>query len=93
LVYDSEGYKGVDFVKVRPVDFKYTVNEIGDQLSMELRIKVLTSQHENIPFRVKVVLLDPNSGLPFQPDLSLLSEPVKVISKPEPLKKKTFEFT
>eukprot|EP01103_Thecamoeba_quadrilineata_P005312 TRINITY_DN15128_c0_g1_i1.p1 TRINITY_DN15128_c0_g1~~TRINITY_DN15128_c0_g1_i1.p1 ORF type:complete len:428 (-),score=94.10 TRINITY_DN15128_c0_g1_i1:33-1316(-) len=90
LLYDSEGpqEKFVDYVKVKPVDHKPTVNENGDQVTIELRIKVLTSQHENSFFRVKIFLLDPNTGMPFHPSLVVFSEPVKVISKPEQVKKK-----
>jgi hypothetical protein len=91
LLYDSEGptEKYVDYVKVKPVDHKATVNDIGDQVTIELRIKVLTSQHENSFFRVKIFLLDPTTGMPFHPSLIVLSEPVKVISKPEQVKKKS----
>jgi len=90
LLYDSDGptEKHVDFVKIKPVDHKPTVNETGDQVTIELRIKVLTSQHENSFFRVKISLLDPNTGLPYQPPLVCYSDPVKVISKPEQVKKK-----
>jgi hypothetical protein len=90
LLYDSDGptEKLVDFVKIKPVDHKPTVNETGDQVSIELRIKVLTSQHENSFFRVKISLLDPNTGMPFQPPLVCYTDPVKVISKPEQVKKK-----
>eukprot|EP01103_Thecamoeba_quadrilineata_P014624 TRINITY_DN439_c0_g1_i2.p1 TRINITY_DN439_c0_g1~~TRINITY_DN439_c0_g1_i2.p1 ORF type:complete len:414 (-),score=81.56 TRINITY_DN439_c0_g1_i2:37-1278(-) len=91
LLYDSDSQqeKFVDYVKVKPVDHKPTVNETGDQVTMELRIKVLTSQHENSFFRVKIFLLDPNTGTPFHPSLVVFSEPVKVISKPEQVKKRS----
>jgi hypothetical protein len=90
LLYDSDGptEKLVDYVKIKPVDHKPTVNETGDQVTIELRIKVLTSQHENSFFRVKISLLDPNTGMPYQPPLVCYSDPVKVISKPEQVKKK-----
>lgn len=48
LLYDTEGEKGVDFVKLKPIEYKCVPNESGDQVSVELRIKVLTSQHEDI---------------------------------------------
>jgi len=88
LLYDAEGEKYVDYVKVKPVKCKPTVNDAGNQVSFELRIKVLTSQHENSFFRVKIFILDPTTGHPFHPALAVMSEPVKVISKPEQLKKK-----
>jgi hypothetical protein len=49
LLYDTDGEKGVDFVKLKPIEYKCVPNEGGDQVSVELRIKVLTSQHEDIP--------------------------------------------
>lgn len=49
LLYDTDGEKGVDFVKLKPIEYKCIPNEAGDQVSVELRIKVLTSQHEGIP--------------------------------------------
>lgn len=89
LLYDTDVCeKGVDYVKVKPVEFKATVNEAGDQVSLECRIKVLTSHHENNFFRVKIILLDPTSGQSYHPALITYSEPVRVISKPEQLKKK-----
>jgi hypothetical protein len=48
LLYDTDGEKGVDFVKLKPIEYKCVPNEAGDQVSVELRIKVLTSQHEGI---------------------------------------------
>jgi hypothetical protein len=88
LLYDSpEPDKGVDYVKVKPIDFKPTVSENGDSIMAELRIKVLTSQHENSFFRVKIVALDPATGQQYHAALVTLSEPVKVISKPEQKKK------
>jgi len=91
LMYDSEDSesKDVDYVKAKPVEFKCTVSEGGDQLAVELRIKVLSSQHENSFFRVKVLALDPTTGIPISPFLMVISEPIKVISKPEQLKKKS----
>jgi len=60
LLYDTDGEKGVDFVKVKPIEFKSAPNEdSGDQCAVELRIKVLTSQHEDMfflrsEFKVKI---------------------------------------
>ena len=44
LIYDNEFLKPVSFVKTKPCDFKSTVNERGDQVSINAKIKVLTSQ-------------------------------------------------
>jgi len=87
LLYDTEGEKGVDFVKVKPIEYKCAPNETGDQVAMELRIKVLTSQHEDMFFKVRIQGLDPVTKQEI-PNLKVLTCPIKVISKPEQLKKR-----
>jgi len=91
LIYETDNTsseKEVDFVKVKPVEFKQTNNERADQTVLESRIKVLTSQHEDMFFRAKIVALDPKTGREFNPSVFCYSEPIKVISKPEQIKKK-----
>jgi len=83
LLYDTEGEKEVDFVKVKPLEFKTHLSERGEQCTMEARIKVLSSQHEDLFFRIKVIALDARTGQEFCPSLFVLSQPIKVISKPE----------
>ena len=58
LVYDNDCFKEVGFVKLKPIEFKAHVNERGDQATLELRPKVLTSQLEDMLFKVKIVALD-----------------------------------
>jgi hypothetical protein len=87
LLYDCDDLKDVDFVKVKPMDFKSTPSENGQQLQVELRIKVLTSQHEDMLFRVKIQGFHPLTREEL-PGLSVITPPIKVISKPEQLKKK-----
>merc|ERR1711988_524079 len=66
------------------------VNERGNQATLELRVRVLSSQHSGSLFRVKVALLNPTSGRLLHPSLAILTEPIKVVSKREqPSKKKT----
>jgi len=90
LIYetDSSSEKEVDFVKAKPVEFKQTNNDRADQTVLEARIKVLTSHHEDMFFRAKIVALDPKTGREFTPSIYCYSEPLKVISKPEQIKKK-----
>jgi hypothetical protein len=93
LVYDTDGpnEKEVDFVKSKPLEVKTSAGPgivPSDQLQMELKIKVLTSQHEDMFFRAKIVALDPLTGREFTPSIIAYSEPIKVISKPEQLKKR-----
>jgi hypothetical protein len=87
LLYDTEGEKGVDFVKLKPIEYKCVPNESGDQVSVELRIKVLTSQHEDMFFKVKIQGQEPVSKQDV-PNLKVITAPIKVISKPEQLKKR-----
>jgi len=87
LLYDTEGEKGVDFVKVKPIEFKSVPNEAGDQCSVELRIKVLTSQHEDMFFKVRIQGQDPITKADV-PNLKAITGAIKVISKPEQLKKR-----
>jgi len=88
LLYDTDGgEKGVDFVKVKPIEYKCVPSEAGDQVAIELRIKVLTSQHEDMFFKVSIQGQDPITKQDI-PNLRVLTAPIKVISKPEQLKKR-----
>jgi hypothetical protein len=88
LVYDCPTLKEVDFVKLKPMDFKLKPNEDGDQLSVEIRIKVLTSQLEDMFFRVRIALVDPQTMQEVSPLFTVLSHPIRVVSKPDQVKKK-----
>jgi len=85
LYYDSEPLKEVDFVKLKPFQFKPTINQNGSKITLEVRIKVLTSQLEDMLFRVGVVVNDSTNSKVLT---SAMSEPVKVISKSDQVKKK-----
>jgi len=87
LVYDCDGNKEVDYVKVKPIEFKPTPSENGQNLEVELRIKVLTSQHEDMLFKVKIQGFHPITREEI-PGMCLLTPAIKVISKPEQLKKR-----
>jgi len=82
LLYDTPENKEVDYVSVRPVEIRRFVKQESDEISLQLRIKVLSSHHENLCFVVKVLALNPITGQEFHP-LSVISEPIRVISKPE----------
>jgi len=86
LIYD-EGGKEVDYVKSKPVDFKSVPNDNGTQLDCELRIKVLTSHHEDLLFKIKIQGHNPITKEDYA-GLCLNTFPIKVISKPEQLKKR-----
>jgi hypothetical protein len=85
LLYDLEGDKEVDFVKDKPVLYKTSINQNGAKLTVEARIKVLTSQLEDSLFKIGVSLFDPTSQLVVQ---QLYSESIKVISKSDQVKQK-----
>jgi len=87
LLYDTDGLKDVDFVKVKPMEFKSAPAENGQYLDAELRIKVLTSQHEDMLFRVRIQGHNPLTQEEI-PGMCVLTPSIKVISKPEQLKKK-----
>jgi len=93
LIYDMPDYnKEVAYVSTKPVDYKPCINDIGDEISFDAKISALSSQHEDTFFRLKITVWDPNNLTGF-PQLTSLSYPIKVISKPmnqrKPRKKTT----
>jgi hypothetical protein len=88
LVYDCEEKRIVDFIKHTPLEFKALVSECATQVSLEIRIKVLSSQLEDMLFRIKMVSFDVATDQPL-PKLSVISEPIRVVSKPEQVFRKT----
>jgi hypothetical protein len=85
LVYDTDAAKAVDFVRKNPVEYETTVSDnfagISDQVAVLMRLSVLSSQHEDMFFRVRFTLKCGKTAL------TVLSEPIKVVSKPAQLKK------
>jgi len=88
LIYDLESEKEVDYVQNKPFQFKVQAAAGGESANLEIRLKVLSSQHEDTFFRVKIVALDPVTKQPVVDSLKVVSAPIKVISKPEQLKKR-----
>lgn len=90
LLYDTENgsEKEVDYVENKPFQFKVNVVNGGRQVDIEVRLKVLSSQHEDMFFVVKFMALDPLTKREVSPYLVVHSLPIKVISKPEQLKKR-----
>lgn len=85
LHYDSdfdEDFKLVDHVKAEPMTYKVFISAGGDRASVETRIFVLTSQHEDSLFRVKVGVIMSTSET-----LEVTSEPIRVVSKPSQIYK------
>lgn len=88
LVYDAPGQKLVDFVKMKPLETKFHVNESGSQASVECRVKVLTSQLEDMLFYIRFFAVDPLSDKELSQRYSVFSGRIKVISKPEQQRKR-----
>jgi len=73
----------VEGVKSSPIEITSHVDESGLKSAVEVKVGVLSSQHEGAYFRVKLVSKDPATGLP----VSDYSQPLKVISKRNQVKK------
>lgn len=79
LFYDfdlEEDQKEVETLKVDPLQYTAHVNDTGDRAVVEVRISVLSSQHEGAFFRIKLSTNDPKTG-----EVSTFTQPLKVISK------------
>jgi len=88
LLFDSDEGREVPFVKCRPIEYRGTFNSRADQMEMEVRIKVLSSQCERMFFRIKLSLVDDRTGELVHPSLVAVSQPIHVISKPDQITKK-----
>lgn len=83
-VQDFSELKPVDFVNQEPLKYRTFVSDQGDKATVELRIFVLSSQHEDSLFRVKVGMVDLNSNTTYE----ITSAPIKCLSKPSLVNKK-----
>jgi len=81
LVYNNEDdptdKKEVICLKAPPLVFKAHLDSSGTRGTFELRIRVLTSQHEDSCFRVLIQVLNPITKYSFE----ISTEPIKVVSK------------
>jgi hypothetical protein len=69
------------------MEFKSSPADEGRTLDTEVRLKVLSSQHEDMLFKVRIQGYHPVTREMIN-GFSVVSAPIKVISKPEQLKKK-----
>eukprot|EP00276_Gloeochaete_wittrockiana_P025000 CAMPEP_0184369098 /NCGR_PEP_ID=MMETSP1089-20130417/162053_1 /TAXON_ID=38269 ORGANISM="Gloeochaete wittrockiana, Strain SAG46.84" /NCGR_SAMPLE_ID=MMETSP1089 /ASSEMBLY_ACC=CAM_ASM_000445 /LENGTH=422 /DNA_ID=CAMNT_0026711499 /DNA_START=168 /DNA_END=1438 /DNA_ORIENTATION=- len=75
-------------LKSKPFEYKGSLSETdGNIFVFDITIAVLSSQHEDMNFRLKVSSFDETTNKAI-PHLQVLSEPIQVISKPEVLQKK-----
>eukprot|EP01107_Rhizomastix_libera_P011278 TRINITY_DN2867_c0_g1_i1.p1 TRINITY_DN2867_c0_g1~~TRINITY_DN2867_c0_g1_i1.p1 ORF type:complete len:399 (-),score=89.44 TRINITY_DN2867_c0_g1_i1:124-1320(-) len=86
LHYHCEGNKAVDYIRSKPVDFKVVPSGQQDTFAVEIKIKVLTSQHEDLLFKVFIQEIDPVTKAPI-PGMCCFTSPIKVVSKPDQIKK------
>eukprot|EP01090_Pellita_catalonica_P002322 TRINITY_DN11916_c0_g1_i1.p1 TRINITY_DN11916_c0_g1~~TRINITY_DN11916_c0_g1_i1.p1 ORF type:complete len:414 (-),score=69.93 TRINITY_DN11916_c0_g1_i1:55-1296(-) len=86
LLYDCDDLTSVAFIKTKPITFKPKIIENGEKITLNCRLKVLTSQHEDMFFRVRIKALKPVTLEELEPHLEVVSAPIKVVSKPEQLK-------
>lgn len=82
LFYDwdddkSQGGREVNLVRHEPFEYKVNLHEGGHRASFEIKIKVLTSQHEDMLFRIRFTANDPIT----HKTIEAYSTPIKVISK------------
>jgi len=80
LYYDSAtdtDFKQVDYLKQEPMSYKVFPNDVGDKATIEIRLLVLTSQHEDSLFRVKITASENNTTTSYD----AFSEPLRVVSK------------
>ena len=82
LMYDCDEDKFVDFVKHKPLEYKGHISEKGDRMTIEVRIKVLTSQLEDMFFKLRIKGVDANTK-EIIPGLVVTTQPIKVVSKQE----------
>ena len=87
LLYDSDEMKEVDYVSAKPVSYKAHIGDRSDQVTIETRIKVLSSQLEGMHFRVRLQAVDSLSQEDI-PGMSAITQPIKVVSKPEQVGRK-----
>mmetsp|Transcript_135594 Transcript_135594/g.201650 ORF Transcript_135594/g.201650 Transcript_135594/m.201650 type:complete len:363 (-) Transcript_135594:1-1089(-) len=89
LIFDHPEQKEVAYVKDKPIICKTTVSDNGLEATFEIKLKVLSSQLEDMNFRVKFRALDAILGKEICPvHMVVCSDPIKIISKPEKANKR-----
>lgn len=87
LLYDCPSEKQVDFVRHKPLDYKLVkVNEAGDLATLEVRMKVLSSQLEDMHFKLRFHAIFNSTTVPHS--FYCTSGSLKVVSKPDQVGKK-----
>jgi hypothetical protein len=76
----------VPFVKKQPVTTKGRISTAGSELTLDVKITVLSSHCEGMNFRIQFSVVDPNNRI--QLAGSVQTQPIKVLSKPDQLRPK-----
>jgi len=86
LLYDSPDEKAVGFINTIPLDYSARVDSADPtKCVVDVTIKILSSQHEDSLFKLRIRAMEPQSKYVFS---EVVSSPIQVISKPEVIKKK-----
>mmetsp|Transcript_12949 Transcript_12949/g.16202 ORF Transcript_12949/g.16202 Transcript_12949/m.16202 type:complete len:376 (-) Transcript_12949:21-1148(-) len=89
LLYDFEEDKPVMKVRSRPLSTRGLVNPATPHVcKLETTIEVLSSQHEDMNFKIKLYAVDIATNKRLEHISPVYSAPIQVISKPEVLVKK-----
>jgi len=93
LYYDCDPPKVVDYIHHEPMQYVSVVSTTGNEISVEVKIGILSSQHQGALFIVMLRIVDSLTN----ETLCVLSHPIRVVSKIDhirkegvPIKKKTF---
>lgn len=84
LCYGTEVEKPVDYVRICPIEYRSIPCEVASCIAIEMRIKVLTSQLEDSLFKI---VFRGVKGYEAIPGMQCESELIRVVSKPEQIKK------
>jgi len=79
LVYDQNRTKPVEIISQKPMEYKIIPLPSKNEIRVDARIKVLSSQFEGSLFCIVIQIVDRNKNV--IPSLSLYSHPIRVRSK------------
>lgn len=86
LMFDTDEEREVIFIKRKPLEFKAQLSDDSRMMRCEIRLKVLSSQLEDMHFRIHFSAVWKESRQMIE-GMTVLSEPIKVVSKPEQVEK------
>jgi len=83
LLYDVDSLKEVEAPNVKPLEWVCKPSANGTQAIVEFRVNVLTTQHQQNLFIIKIQLKNRNGQ-----HLLVFSKPIKSVSKPEQVRRR-----